>query len=799
MRIFNKPDFQMENEKKNNKMSLSRRIFLYFLGISFLSVILVGFFWIDSKRNDYHKEIEILKKTFSETKKFEIKNKILQIKDYILWFQNAPLKPLSQTISYEITHLNLPLNKTSEIPNHFSNQLPQAFVDSILHAHVPIYIINRYGKTIFSYNPFGQMDNKMLYGEKELLHQVLTSEVNKGVLSLYKNVNSNDSILEGIACFDNQILPGFKVVSIVSSSYFEKVLQQFVLDTISRLRYAENEYIFVNSFSGKALVTNGKYNKNPIDIISSGSKVWISIFKVQQSASQFPEGVFHTYKWKKLSTSDSSLKTSYFSYMPQWKWIIGTGFYEDDVNAIIELKKKALYADMQKSIFEISVYLLISWLLCYFLISLFSRRLKINIDLFKSFFEKAAHGNLLIDKSLVSYQEFASIAEGTNRMVEERKLAGKALKESEAQYRYLFEQNPVPMFIYELFSLKMLLVNEAFIKHYGYSMDEALSLRLSDLYPEDERKGITDLTTQLKGLAYAGEWHHLKKDGSQITIEANSHGFSFEDRVARIVVITDITKRKQLELFLIEAKEKAEEGDQLKTAFLHNISHEIRTPMNAIIGFSSFLSEPDLELDKRSNFIEIINQNCNQLLDIITDIVNVATLEAGKDKINISEVNVNTILKTLCAQFEYSANLKKINLNCKTDLDDKEAVIQTDHTKFIEIISNLINNAIKFTKVGSVSFGYYLRDNYLEFYVKDTGIGIPTDMQKVIFERFRQVESKDSGEFGGTGLGLAISKGYVTLLGGKIWVLSQPGNGSTFYFDLPYTQKIKVPKVEAFN
>jgi PAS domain S-box-containing protein len=259
--------------------------------------------------------------------------------------------------------------------------------------------------------------------------------------------------------------------------------------------------------------------------------------------------------------------------------------------------------------------------------------------------------------------------------------------------------------------------------------------------------------------------------------------------VKMIGTIQDITERKKSEEALIKAKEKAEENDRLKTAFLNNISHEIRTPMNAIIGFSGFLNEPNLLPDKRKYFTDIICNASNQLLSIISDIINIATIETGQESVNNASFNLNTTLRDLYKQFEVKAHNQKLKLNCLTPLPDEETIIDTDETKLVQILSNLIGNSLKFTKVGEVDFGYSVKDNFLEFYVKDTGIGVPQKMHEEIFERFRQADSTIARQFGGTGLGLSISKAYVELLGGKIWLTSEQGQGSVFYFTLPFEVK----------
>lgn len=253
----------------------------------------------------------------------------------------------------------------------------------------------------------------------------------------------------------------------------------------------------------------------------------------------------------------------------------------------------------------------------------------------------------------------------------------------------------------------------------------------------------------------------------------------------------DITEKRQAEDRLREAKEKAEESDRLKTAFLANMSHEIRTPMNGIIGFSNLLRNPDLTDAERNEFLNHITSCGNTLLTLIDDIIDISKIEAGQIKIRITESNINNILDELYDSFEASKQKDgKLNVKLykKTGLEDSKSIILTDPFRLRQIISNLIGNAMKFTMEGFIQFGYILDENdNLVFYVKDTGIGIPKDKQQIIFERFGQV--LDTNFFinqKGTGLGLAISNNLVKLLGGKMWVESKPGEGSTFYFTLPY-------------
>jgi PAS domain S-box-containing protein len=274
------------------------------------------------------------------------------------------------------------------------------------------------------------------------------------------------------------------------------------------------------------------------------------------------------------------------------------------------------------------------------------------------------------------------------------------------------------------------------------------------------------------------------KDGR--VFERYSQPQKINDSIAgRVWSFRDITQKKSYEEQLIKAKEKAEESDRLKTAFLHNISHEIRTPMNAIVGFTALLDEPGLDADSRKQFINIITQSTNQLLSIISDIVDVSNIETNQVKLNISEVNINTIIKDLYDQFKITADQQKLLFFYEVKGPDKTSVLNTDKTKLVQILSNLLSNSFKFTKQGTVQFGYYIKNNCVEFYVNDTGIGVPEDKKLKIFDRFYQIENNSSRQYSGAGLGLSICKAYVEILGGSIWVDSKPGSGSSFHFTVP--------------
>jgi len=336
----------------------------------------------------------------------------------------------------------------------------------------------------------------------------------------------------------------------------------------------------------------------------------------------------------------------------------------------------------------------------------------------------------------------------------------------------------------------------------GYLPNEFINNKLrtysSIIDPEDVERVWNNVHAALEtGYLYTIEYRIITSSGNRKWVWERGRGYYESDKLVALEgFISDITERKRIEEELIRAKEKAEQSDRLKTAFLHNISHEIRTPMNAIVGFTTLLDSPDTTDETRRQYIDIIYQSSNQLLSIITDIVDISNIETGLVKISRSTVNMNQLIRSLYDQYRMRALEQGLVLNFTTHFDDREAQVVTDETKVIQIFSNLLNNALRFTRKGRIELGYVVRGEMVEFFVSDTGIGIAPEYQQKVFERFFQVEGPSSKQYSGTGLGLSISKAYAELLGGSIWLISTPGEGSLFCFSIPFARPAE-PAVQA--
>jgi PAS domain S-box-containing protein len=340
---------------------------------------------------------------------------------------------------------------------------------------------------------------------------------------------------------------------------------------------------------------------------------------------------------------------------------------------------------------------------------------------------------------------------------------------------------------------KKIIANKADILNCGANSEEELIGKTDfDFFTEDIASKLweDDLQVLKSGIPV------IQREDKLSTLKGDEKWVStskipFKDKRKKIIGLVgighDITERKQILCELIEAKEKAEESDKLKSAFLANMSHEIRTPLNSILGFSNFLtSDYELSLDEKTEYSDIINKSADSLLQIINDIIDISSLETGQLKTFIKPISANQVLRSL--HLVFSRKLVEINKShiILELLVDEEITILADENRFIQILTNLANNAMKFTSKGTISFGIESHDvSMVVFVVSDTGIGISPEMHDSIFERFRQVENDKSRTFGGNGLGLAIVKNLVELMGGCISIESEVGKGSTFRFTLP--------------
>ena len=479
--------------------------------------------------------------------------------------------------------------------------------------------------------------------------------------------------------------------------------------------------------------------------------------------------------------------------------------YEKDLIEQSEIMKAQLEHQRQTNKYQtliveiISIALICSAILLLFLIH--SNKLKKQAN--KKLEYQQSEILRINNELFLSYQEISKYKDNLEDMVEEQT---SKLKQNELQLLTLSNNLPRGV-IFRLVvndlekvcsglykeGMNFPFISDTLINLLGISSKELIedsSLIFEMTSPEHRDMIVAAIADTKNDESFDLECYFITKQGKNLWIHIRAVMRLMNDS-SRIFegFMLDITVRKQIEIEIIHAKEKSEEADFLKSAFLANMSHEIRTPMNGILGFSSLiLVETDENVSPQvMQYANIINDNSLMLLQLLDDIIDISKLESNQMKLLMTECNIDKILLdiySVCNQMLIEKRKgDKVDLILDKSMFFENVVADSERIK--QIMTNLISNAIKFTKLGSITFGYKRQDDdYLMFYVKDTGIGMEKKYSKVIFERFRQIDEDKKMNIGGTGLGLSISKNLVDIMGGKIWVESEPEVGSTFYFTI---------------
>lgn len=430
-------------------------------------------------------------------------------------------------------------------------------------------------------------------------------------------------------------------------------------------------------------------------------------------------------------------------------------------------------------------------------------------------------------KNLESYSEtdkiiMEIIAHSIGGFIERIKYVEELLQSKEKAeanqllFETIFDNAPIGIALFEGQSGKFLKINKSYCELLGYLKNEMIGLDFMHIsYPEDLPNDLANMEKLRNGEInhFAMEKRLYSKSGKVIHTKLTvvPLWFSMWQTETHLSIVQDITNDKkmiaQLEknnFELLKAKEKAEESDRLKSAFLANMSHEIRTPMNGILGFTDLLLDSDLSSEEKENYIKIVHKSGQRMLNTVNDIIEISKIEAGLVELRYEVTDFNKKVEELIQFFTPEANGKGLKIILEKLLPEEKKYLFTDQNKLYSILTNLIKNAIKYTKAGTITIGCQFNEPVIEFHISDTGIGIPKHRQEAIFNRFEQADIEDTRVFEGSGLGLAIAKSYVEMLGGNIWVESEEANlpagkagGSTFYFSLPATSKTDEKPIHA--
>jgi PAS domain S-box-containing protein len=798
MNLFHEDiDFKKNRPKKQ---SLIKVLYLYpivFFLVG-LSTIIAYYTWLQI--DAYHKQVEKLKAEFPENQRAVLKSRIILLKDYISWVKSHPEEYTLQQLTNRINSTEAILNKYDKEITFTNGSVPKGFAypfDVLNNSSIiKVFILNDKQEVLYPESPLKYKEG---YNASETLNKSYKIENFSLADSLIRKSSRSKKSIGSYLLIKNSSINGIRIGITYQPDQVKKIIQELVLDSLSKVKYPNKEYVFINTYGGYALLSKGRRQIPPINILNSNESNWKDIFERGLEYAKEREGGFDTYYWRNRPEDERSEKTSYYSGINDWEWIIGTGFFTSDIEPIILQLKTELWNGILNNLIRFFIFLVILTLLAYLTMRYIAVKAKSNILLFLYFFKRAAQGMQVIDPDKLAFSEFDVLAHAANQMIHERERIKSVLSTEKSRLRYMIDAIPDLIFFKDTES-KFLGCNKAFEKYINKKAEDIIGISEFDLLRKSQVLG--DIKSDQRIIESVDperstNWVENSNGQKSLYYTLKTPYFDSDNNLLGIIGISrDITEMEETRQRLILAKEKAEESDRLKTAFLANMSHEIRTPMNAIIGFSDLLSEDDLTQEDKEDFISKIKSAGNSLMSLINDIIDIAKIEAGQLKVSESAFDINQLLSELHGTFEKlkdTSGKKGITLNLILPENSNALMVITDPVRLQQILTNLLSNALKFTEFGSIEFGYSCNKDTLTFFVKDSGIGILRSKQKFLFQRFSQLDPSTTRKYGGTGLGLAISKNLVDLLGGTIGMESNPGKGSYFFFSIPLKPSVSKP------
>jgi PAS domain S-box-containing protein len=373
----------------------------------------------------------------------------------------------------------------------------------------------------------------------------------------------------------------------------------------------------------------------------------------------------------------------------------------------------------------------------------------------------------------------------------------KKFNDSEANLRYIIKHDLNALAIFDR-DMNYMAVSDRYL--------EDNNLTGEDIIGENHYKVFPDLLRKWKAvhqLCLAGHIEHNSDDYFEQTDGSISYNkwecrpwYRTDGEIGGIIIYSEVTtEQKKAELALIDALGKAEESNRLKTAFMHNISHEIRTPLNGILGFSRLIAQEDTSNDGKLEFYSLLKTNSNRLLNTITNYMDISLINSGSMDMKKKPFTLQHLLQQLFEQFQPICVKKQLGFHMELPEKSGNIILNSDQELLEKVLLQLLDNAVKFTIKGDISFGYELKDDFLKFFVRDTGVGIKPEFLPLMFQSFTQEEFMCSRGYEGSGLGLSITRGLVELLGGTIHVESEKGEGSGFFFTIPHTVQENAPEL----
>jgi PAS domain S-box-containing protein len=799
--------------------SISKVFLVSLLAISLLLISILGIFWVHQEKQKFDQESKQIQDDFFRIQEKTLQHETQTLINYIENEREQTQNTLKKDINSRVYEAH---SIATNIYNSCKNQLSENQIKKLIIDALRSVRFNN-GSGFFYINSLTgvvQMDPENLNWEgqnKLLLKDVFGVPIIKNEIKIAKTQG------EGYSNYSWQEDEGQKIHSKISfikifkpfnwyigcTQYVENYrlgIQNKILNKITDMRFDESFSIAVFSYNGTCLAHTQK------DLI--GKNLWniedkkgVKVVQELITRGTDKDGGFVRYVDPfKDGNLESCTKLMYAKTYKDWQWVIGSGIHIQELTESIKNKRNELKANMIEYFIKAGLIFLLTILIIITFTRFVLKISKSGLEILTQFYRNAATDSHIIDISKLHFKEFKIIGEHANAMIIKRKSIEHQLNIETAYFEQLFENSPEAIAITDNQS-KGIKINKQFTTLFGYTKEDLKGVVIDSLLADETKQGEANSLNYLtaKGQLVEIETVRKCKDGRLIDVSIMGNPIEVNsEQIAIFGIYRDITERKEYEKHLTEAKNKAEESDKLKSAFLANMSHEIRTPMNHILGFTEIMTSQEVDESERQEYGALIKQSGHNLLQLINDIIDLSKIECKQIKLTLCETPVNIILSELYEKYynhKNKNNKAHLILKIQKTLSDEDSIIYTDPQRLKQLLSNVIDNAIKFTNEGFVELGYHLIDqNKIEFFVKDTGIGIPKQSIEHIFKSFRQMDESDNRQYSGTGLGLTISNRLAEILDGNIRVESEENLGTCFFITLPYRRvKSQIKKIEVIE
>ena len=783
----------MLTNKAKRQRTLADTFRFYITGISLFAVFLTGIIYISMELFDFEREAEITREQYLEEQKQRIKSETTKVIEYIDFTRMFLEENMEKAIKDRVDEAYFMMeNIYYQHKGELSDQeIKQLIKDALrparfFHGRGYYFIVSMNGvEELYPVAP--QFEGKNLLDlQDEKGNFVIRDELdvirNYGegfVTDYWSKPDANPDSLYPKTSYIKLFKPlNWYVGCGEYLDNIEKDMQEDVIQRVKNIRFGEGGYIFVNSFSGHAIVIDSPtYNSGDYlgDLLYSDGT---NHMKIQKETASQPDGGFVQYSWPKLGKEEPAPKISYVKTYDDWQWVIGSGIHIDQIDSMIDNQKQHLYQQLRLKIFLTIFFMLLLLGLVFFVANMISGRIKHNFTLFSEDLENAVQSGRMLRDEGYSLKDIAIVNQSINNVIQTKFRTEELLRENEERFRTIFENVPVMIGVLDKNRVK---------KFWNKRGEQTFEFDLEDKFDVSQIEPLLEQSTENKEnfrkfALYDGEFREVKLILKGKKAIHNWATFKTEaDEV--IMVGYDITVMKENQQMLKELNET-------KDKFFRIISHDLQAPFNAIIGFSDVLKQDNGSIDaaQRMEIIGMIHDSALSMHRLLINLLNWARSQSGEIVVKPSRFMLHGLVEEVKSFCKIQCTKKMITFS---NLVLEDCDVMADYSMTETVIRNLVSNAIKYTSAGGeISIGCTIEEAYVTVSVSDTGMGIPEDQIGNLFKLSGDKQRAGTANEAGTGLGLIICHDFISRMGGRIYVKSTVGVGTTFFFTLPHSDNL---------